>query len=394
MQYNQPMLKNISWKVWPSAFYFLYYGAGAALFPYQALYFDSLGLTGSQTGLLLSIGPLIGLVASPFWTGLADARQRHLSILILSMLVTTVSVALVPIADRFAVLVGLYAVQAFFLAPAIALVDSATMTMLGGARDMYGRIRLWGALGWGLVAPAAGWLLQLLGLQWAFWLYASMLAFNLLVVGRLRFSGSDSLHSFSSGLRALLTDRRWIVFLFSVFIAGIGLAAANNYLFVLMSSLGAGETLMGFSLTISIISEVPVMFFGNRLLGRFGARGLLKVALLFTALRSVLFYFAGSPAAILAIQLMHGFTFPALWLAAVKYAADNAPPGLGATAQGLLGAVMWGVGASVGGLLGGILMEWVGAAAMYGILGLLMLTGLGAFMLFERGQPASVTNSL
>ncbi len=394
MQYNQHMLKNISWKVWPSAFYFLYYGAGAALFPYQALYFDSLGLTGSQTGLLLSIGPLIGLVASPFWTGLADARQRHLNILTVSMLVTTVSVALIPLSDRFAVLLGLYAVQAFFVAPGIALVDSATMTMLGGARDMYGRIRLWGALGWGLVAPAAGWLLQTLGLRWAFWLYAALLAFNLLVVGRLRFGSVESRHSFSSGLRTLFTDRRWIAFLAAVFIAGIGLAAVNNYLFILMSSLGAGETLMGVSLTISVISEVPVMFFGNRLLGRLGARGLLYLAMLVTGLRSVLFFFAGSPVFIIVIQLTHGFTFPALWLAGVKYAADNAPPGLSATAQGLLGAMMWGVGASVGGLLGGVLIEWVGPAAMFGVTGLLVLAGLGIFLMVDRILPAPATDSL
>lgn len=382
-------------RFWPSAFYFLYFGAGSALYPYQALYFQSIGLSGGQIGLLMALPPLISLFASPFWTGIADTRHRHLTILTLNIAVAAVSIALVPAAAQPGVIFLLMGTYAFFVAPINALADSATMTMLAGQREMYGRVRLWGAVGWGLLAPLAGEVLNRFGLHWAYWMYAGLFAATLFIARGLTFQRVQSAQtSFSRGMRQLLTDRHWLVFLGVVMMAGLGLAAVNNYLFLLMNDLGASETLMGISLTVSTLSEIPVMFFGNRLLKRLGSKGLIALSMGIIGLRSILFFLAASPLMILLIQLLHGFTFPSLWLAGVKYAADHAPAGLDATAQGLLGMMMWGVGTSLGGLLGGILNGQVGVSAMFAITGMVVLAGLGVFLLAERAAPASASNSL
>ncbi len=382
-------------RFWPAAFYFLYFGAGSALYPYQALYFQSIGIAPAQIGLLLALPPLISLFASPFWTGIADTRHRHLTILTLNIAAATICIALVPAAAQPGVVFLLMASYAFFVAPINALVDSATMSMLSGQREMYGRVRLWGAVGWGLIAPLAGEALNRFGLRWAYWIYAAFFIINLLIARRLTFNRIETARvSFARGMRQLLTDRRWLVFLGVVMVGGIGLAAVNNYLFLLMSALGASETLMGISLTISTLSEIPVMFFGNRLLKRLGATGLIALSLGVIGLRSVLFFLAASPLAIIIIQLLHGFTFPSLWLAAVKYAADHAPAGLDATAQGLLGMMMWGVGTSLGGLLGGMLNGQVGVSAMFAIIGGVVLAGLAIFLLLGRERPAFASNSL
>jgi hypothetical protein len=56
---------------------------------------------------------------------------------------------------------------------------------------------------------------------------------------------------------------------------GLGLAANNTYFFPYLNELGAAESIMGLALTIGTLSEIPVLFFGNRLLQRFTANGLL-----------------------------------------------------------------------------------------------------------------------
>lgn len=380
---------------WPSAFYFLYFGAGSALYPYQALYFQSIGLGDSQIGLLLALPPLISLFASPFWTGIADTRHRHLSILTLNIAVAAVTIALVPAVAQPAALFILMGTYAFFVAPINALADSATMTMLAGQREMYGRVRLWGAVGWGLLAPLAGAALNWWGLRWAYWIYAIFFFANLFIARRLTFPRVVSAQaSFTHSIRQLLTDRHWLVFLGVVMMGGIGLAAVNNYLFLLMNDLGASETLMGISLTVSTLSEIPVMFFGHRLLKRMGSSGLMALSLGIIGLRSVLFFLADSPTAIIFFQVLHGFTFPSLWLAGVKYAADHAPAGLDATAQGLLGMMMWGVGTSLGGLLGGVLNGQVGVSAMFAITGGVVWAGLVIFLLANRAVPGPASKSL
>lgn len=63
-----------------------------------------------------------------------------------------------------------------------------------------------------------------------------------------------------------------------VFISAIGFSAHTNYLSILLESMGASKTLMGIAVTISIISELPIMFFSSVLLRKFKPRGLLAVA--------------------------------------------------------------------------------------------------------------------
>jgi MFS family permease len=68
---------------------------------------------------------------------------------------------------------------------------------------------------------------------------------------------------------------------------------------------------------------------------------------------------------VLLIQLLHGFTFAALWTAGVAYAHRAAPPGMGATAQGVFSGVTMGLATATGALIGGWLYQSAGAALMF-----------------------------
>ena len=273
---------------------------------------------------------------------------------------------------------------AFFGAPTAALVDSAVLTMLGDRKERYGRIRLWGTVGYGVIAPFAGNLIGRLGLKWAFWGYALLMLGGFLIVTRIPFRQSRSNGSFRGGMRVLFANRPWMLFLVMVFIAGIGNATINNYLFVYMQGLGASNTLMGFALTVSTLSEIPAMFFSDRLLRRFGARGMLIIAMTTIGLRLICYSLTTQPWVVLVIQLCHGLTFAAIYTAGVHYADQVAPPGMKATTQGMFNGTLMGFGSAAGGLLGGILLDSFSPGGMYAIIGALVLVGLVAFLLVER----------
>jgi PPP family 3-phenylpropionic acid transporter len=131
------------------------------------------------------------------------------------------------------------------------------------------------------------------------------------------------------------------------------------------------------------------MFFGDRLLKRFQARGLLVLGMIVIGVRVLLYSAFNSPLAILILQLMHGFTFPAIWIAGVSYAHENAPNALKATAQGLFGAMMMGIGAGAGGFLGGLLIGSIGGRGMYLVFGALVLISVAFFTLVEHYRSAS-----
>jgi PPP family 3-phenylpropionic acid transporter len=261
--------------------------------------------------------------------------------------------------------------------------------MLGDQRQMYGRIRLGGTIGWGVMALISGLVIDRNGIVWAYWIYAVGMTLTLLVSQGLIFDKVEKQESFWSGIGTLLANRRWVLFLGMAFICGVGMASINTYQFVYLAEIGASKSLMGLSLTVSTLSELPVMFFGDRLLRRFQARGLLVLGMIVIGVRVLLYAAFNTPIAILALQLMHGFTFPAIWIAGVSYAHENAPNALKATAQGLFGATMMGIGAAVGSFFGGLLIGSIGGRGMYLVFGALVLVSVVFFTLVERSRSVS-----
>ena len=179
----------------PKAAYFFYFAAGACLLPFLALYYAQNGMSASQIGLLSGLLPLVTLVSAPLWGGLADATQRHRPVLLLAMAGSIVAVAALSQTSGLRWLIPLVILNAFFLAPVIPLVDNTVLTMLGDRKSLYGRQRIGGAFGWGLMAPVAGWLIDRAGMSAAFGGYALLMLGCLVTVAGLpveRASGRGS----------------------------------------------------------------------------------------------------------------------------------------------------------------------------------------------------------
>ena len=373
--------------IWPFSFYFLYYAAFAALMPFLVLFYQRLGFGGAEIGLLTGVPPLITMVCTPFWTGVADATQRHKLIMGLGVIIPAIVVLFLPVFAGFAAIFILIAVFNIFMSPVSSLVDSATVTMLGQRRAMYGRVRLGGTFGWGLFAPLAGLLVQQYGLNISFWAFSAFMLVNFLISRRFVHGSHELSGAETGGIRVLLRSRRWISFLFAALLGGIGASTAASYLFPYMAGLGASESTMGLALTVATVTELPIFFFGDRLIRRFTASGLLTLSLVLLGIRSLLYAAASTPSMVLLVQVFGGTIFPAMWLAGVAYADENAPPGLKSSAQGLFGATTFGVGAAVGGFVGGPLLESIGGRGMFLVFGVVILVGLALVEGIRRLPP-------
>jgi PPP family 3-phenylpropionic acid transporter len=362
---------------WPFTFYFLYFAALAFLLPFFVLFYQQLGFSGVQIGLLTGIPPLITLVASPFWTGLADAKRWHKFVMGLGITVAVLVIFLLPYLTSFAAVFIAIILFNTFIAPVPSLADSATINMLGEERAMYGKIRLGGTIGWGLFALIAGALVQNYALKTSFWTFCAIMLGNLFVSQRFEHGSLEAAESKNGGIRVLLTNRRWIHFLFLAFLGGMGSMSAASYLFPYMAELGANESMMGFALTITTLTEIPIFFWGHRLMRKLGSYRLLLWALVLMGIRALLYAAVSTPLMVLVVQLLGGTMFPAMWLAGVSYADENAPAGLKSTAQGLFGATTFGVGAAVSGFIAGPLLASTGGRGMFLVFGIIILVGVG-----------------
>jgi PPP family 3-phenylpropionic acid transporter len=367
-----------------ASFYFIFYAGGACLFPFLTLFYAERGLTGTQIGFLSALPPMINLFAAPFWTALADSTGKHKQILMLTIVGAISASMLVLYAGKGAWIILMIAILAFLSAPIMPLMDNESMRMLGGKKQQYGRIRMWGAIGWGVSAPVLGGLIETYGLQWSFWGYAALIFIGFLVASRLEFSSGGVAGPFWQGMKHFGKNHSWLLFLSVVFIGSVSLSTVSNYMFLYMDNLGISKWIMGIALTVATISEIPVLYFANRLLEKMNAFTLMLLALFFVGMRVLLLSFASTAVMFLLIQLLHGFSFSLAWSAGVSFADQIAPPGLTATAQGMYAAVQLGIGTAAGAILGGFLYQTLGAVQMYRIIAVMITIAIPVFYLLDR----------
>ena len=372
----------------PFSYYFLLYAWMVSFMPFMVLYYQQLNFSGAQIGILTGVPPLITLVASPFLTGIADRTRRHQLLLGFGLIIAAVTTSVLPMLSSFTAIFILVLVFNIFFAPITSLSDSAIMFMLGDERSKYGRIRLGGTLGWGVFAQIAGILLYTYGLRVLFFVCTGIMLVTFITSRMLVFGRHEEHTPTERGsMLTFLTSRRWVFFLLSVLIGGLGAISVSSFLSPYLKELGANGKQIGFALTSATLTELPMFFFGNYFVKRFKPDRLITVALVLICARTLLFGIVKSIFLATVVQCIGGLFVPLMWSAAVNYADENAPAGLKSTAQGILGTATFGIGSSVGGLICGPLLVSLGGRGMFFTLGIIMTVGLGLLELLKRILP-------
>ena len=362
------------------AFYFCFFSAMGGYIYFLSLYYKQIGMDDRQIGLLAGMPPLITLIGAPMWGQAYDRLRGGRWLLPAICLATLPLVFLISQARGFVPIALLTLVYAFLATPIGPLGDHLTLTLLADQRQRYGEQRIWGAVGFGLAAWVTGTLSERFDLWWIFVVYiagmalCALTAFNLGGVSISTPSGPRG-----AGLSILVRQRVWQLFLLSMLLTGASMSAFNSFYPLFLQRLGAGEELFGFSIAIATLSELPIFFFSARLLRRLGAGGMLVLALSVYILRWLLYSVAWTPELALAGQALHGLSFSALWVAGVSYAARQAPPGLGATAQGVFNGTLYGVSA-IGSVAGGLIYAAAGPVVLFQVAALTTTLALLAFL--------------
>jgi PPP family 3-phenylpropionic acid transporter len=367
-------------------FYFLFFAAIATLLPFLVVFYEGLGLGGREIGLLSAMLPLATLAVGPAWGALADGLGRHRGVATFALAGTAAAGVAVSLGRDVATLLPLVVVFAIFFAPVVPLTDTAVLAGLGSERERYGRLRLWGAVGFGLASLVAGAAVDRYGVGVAFASFGVLLVLALGVAQRLAWQAvaregreprgpTDVASPVAAGtgprlLRAPAAVRdfltvRWVALLTAGLLGGAAMAPSGTFLFLYLAERGAGASAVGTAMAVATLSEIPVMFFAARWLARVRPRVLLLASLAVFALRLALYGVLESTAALVAVQLLHGPSFALLIVAGVARADRLAIPGRRATGQALFTASVLGLGGVIGSLGGGALYGTVGPRATF-----------------------------
>ena len=370
--------------------YFLYYGSLATWFPFFNVYLQQIGLSGLQIGALAGIRPAVTLVSQPLWEVVADLWDRRRTLLLTALLA---AVGLLGFAwsGGFWFLLGWTVLYAFLSNPVGPLVDSLVLDYLERKNDLsYGRLRMWGAIGWAALSYAAGRAIAGRDMRLIFVLGATVMLLGWFLA--LRTSRQTGGIVGASGNRwrdlgPLLRNRRLLAFLALVTLLQVGASSLFTFFPVYMNELGASRQLIGLAFGVQGLSELPLYLFAAAIMKRVGPARTLIIAFLLMATRSLLYSFISQPALAVAVQLIHG-SFSLFLVASVEYVNRLVPSVWRATGQSLFWGAYMGAGAVLGNILSGFLYDRIGVQGMYRWCGFLILAVALVAGLALRGNGA------
>jgi len=367
-----------------AALYLGYYTALGAYMPFINLYYERIGLSGIQIGVLAAIPVFISTTTVMVWGGLADRFGWHSRIMRINMLLCAVSILLLSTAGSFQAIIPFIASYALFNSPLVPLLDSAALDSIQGSRYSYGQVRVWGSIGWSISTVGVGFIIQRFAIQWLFYSYAAFMLVTFLISLRLPMHTAKLQTSLRTGLKNLVAYLPFVLFLVSVFFISITLSAANAFLSIYLDEIGTNESSIGLAWAISSLSEIPIMLFSAYIVRKVGSSGLLKIAFFAFIIRWFLLSLIRVPTLALIVQVLHGITFGGYLIGSVTYINDRAAEGIRTTALAIFNLISFGVGSILGSLLGGFVVEAGGTVWLFRILSLVAVAGFSVFLLSQH----------
>ncbi len=356
-----------------SLVWFFILGGLGLFFPYYSLYLmENAGLSGTQTGMVMAIPPLLGIFAQPFWGQLADrtgARTRVLSLLGLGASIGYVTLLTPRSFFGFVLATAGLAVFSVALIPTAVSASLALLRESGG--HGFGRVRVFGTIGFGASVGGFPLLLSRLqpspgqtgvapiggepGLELIFPLAGGLVWVGSIIALGLPRGGAIALRANRGDWRALLRHGPFLRLLVFTFFAYLFLQGPMSLFPILVRGLGGGIDAISRMWLVMLAIEVPLVAFFGASIARLGLRGVIGIGVLAGALRWLVSGFADQLLVVTFVQSLHGVVVWGLILGAPLYVDAVVPERLRSTGQGLLAMI----GVSVGGLLSNVGAGWL-----------------------------------
>jgi len=374
------------------ALYFLYYAAIGGFFYYLFIYYNQIGLSSTQIGILSSVGPLIGILAAPLWGWLSDHFSITRPLFILAAALGIGLTYWLSTTVLFTSIMALTILSAFFTNPLSTLLDSTTLVLLGERRDLYGQQRLWGSAGYILTSFFFGQFLQAHGMRWIFPGYITIIGIYLLVsfglpVRRPKVVVSST--ALDKDIFQLLKQRTWGMFSVSMILMAVAMNSIIVFLAVYMVRLGSSPGLVGTVGSLGAVVEIPFLYAGSRLIRRFGSKTILLAGYAGYFIRLVVYAIMRVPGWALFGSATNGISFSFMQTGSVAFVDEITPARWKGTAMGLYNAT-FSLGGMINGVLNGSLLDSIGGG-MYAVnAGLLLVAAaLLAFTGSKAGRPSA-----
>jgi len=360
-----------------AGFYFFYFAYLGAFAPFFSLYLKSIGISAVEIGMLMSLPQLSRIVAPHVWGWLADRRASRLAIVRLAGIAGLVSYLGVFAGSGFMLLFAVLLAMTFFWSAALPLIEATTLGHLGEETARYGRIRVWGSIGFIVAVVAVGYVLDWVSIKALLWVVLAMM------IGMLAFCWKIP----EAAVPPHAADQQPIWHIIRkpevvALIAACALMAAAHGPYYTFYSIhlvnhGYSKALTGWLWALGVICEIGIFIWMPHLYRALTLRQILIASFALAVVRFLLIGWAADSTALLVFaQTLHAATFGSFHAAAIGVVHKLFRGRHQARGQAIYGSLAFGLGGTIGGLASGYAWERLGAASTFSLGAACALAGM------------------
>ncbi len=349
-----------------AGFYFFYFSYVGAFAPYFSLYLSAIGLAALEIGAVMALPQLVRIFAPHVWGWLADRGGRRLRIARIGTFAGAVVYCGLFAAQTFESLFAVVFAMSFFLSAALPLIEVTTLAHLGEHTHQYGRVRVWGSIGFIAAVLVVGYVLDWLPIAVLLWIMLGLLV-GLAVLLMLVPEATQAAHA-EDHLPIAHVLRQPQVRALMIACALMAVAHGPYYTFysIYLVDHGYTKSAVGWLWSIGVVCEIAIFFWMSHLFRAYSLRQVLIASFGLAALRfMIIAWCADSLAMLLLAQTLHAASFGSFHAAALASVHRFFRGRHEARGQALYTSLTFGVGGTVGGLYAGYGWDRLGAGLTF-----------------------------
>ncbi|GAB3646030.1 MFS transporter [Ramlibacter alkalitolerans] len=364
--------------------------------PYLPLWLKAQGLPITIISLLASVQSVTRVFAPYAWGALSDRTGERVKLLRISATIALIA-SLGLWWPGSAWWIGLVLLLLFtHTSSMMGLTEAAMAHLVAGDWGRYGKVRLWGSLGFMATVLVAGAWFERFGMGgfpgWTLVTLAGVLLCTWWLPDAREAAHEGRAAHAPIGAALRQPAVRW--FFASLLFHVMAHFALYGFLSLYLDALGYSKTTIGVLWAVSVVVEVAWFYAQGRLLPRFAMEQWLLICALATALRmAITAGLADWFVALLIAQVLHALTFATHHTACIAMVTRHFPGRLRARGQALFTVTGYGIGGVVGVLAGGAIAARWGFRPVFGtaaLLGLLAAFCAHRVRVLQPGEAALV----
>lgn len=349
-----------------AGFYFFYFAYLGAFAPFFTLYLDSVGMSAVQIGVLMSMPQLTRIVAPHLWGWLADRGASGMRIARLTGAAGTLAWLGVYATTQFAWLIVVLLAVMFFWSAALPLVEASTLTHLGDETSRYGRIRVWGSVGFIVAVVGVGYLLDFWPIRYVLTIVLVLMLAMLGFCWAVPEVKAQPHASDAQPIWDILKRPEAIALIVAAALMAVAHGPYYTFFTIYLVDHGYSKSMAGWLWALGVICEIGIFVWMPHLYRAFTLRQILLSSFALAVLRFVLIgWLVDNTAVMLFAQALHAATFGSFHAAAIGVIHQLFRGRHQARGQAIYGSLAFGLGGAIGGFASGHAWAGLGPAWTY-----------------------------